>query len=191
MATTPLELEGLWWGDCRSTFHEEQKQLVYAERMGLRPEWNCGHPPQFDVSGQNIVDIGGGPVSLLLKARNLGSGTVWDPGEYPEWVQLRYATAGIVYQQRQGEDLVTKEGYDEAWVYNCLQHVEDPALVVHNARRAAKTIRFFEWIGFAAYEGHPHELSEIDLNRWLGATGFVAYVNENGAEGLAYYGVFS
>lgn len=189
-STSSLDLERLWWGDCRSTFHEEQKQLVYARGMGLRADWDCGHPPAFEMGGAGVVDIGGGPVSLLLKCTNLGSSVVVDPCAYPEWVLSRYDFSGIDYLQIPGEDLSVKDAYDEAWIYNCLQHVEDPQLVVHNALRAAKYLRIFEWINIEPYEGHPQVLRETDLNRWVGGHGTIAYVNDSGAEGLAYYGVF-
>ena len=179
-----------WWGDCTKSFHEEQKQLVYASRMGLRPNWSGAHPPTFDLMGRSIIDIGGGPVSLLLKCVNFSRATVIDPGAWPGWVLGRYAAAGIGYRRQRGEDFSVLSA-DEVWIYNTLQHVDDPEKVISKARECARTIRLFEWIGIPAYEGHPQELQREPLEEWLGAPGFVTEVNQDGAVGTAFYGVFA
>ena len=181
--------ENDWWGDCGNTWHEEQKQFAYAPRMGLRPEWSVAHPPQFDVGGRSVIDIGGGPVSILLKCVNKGRAVVADPGEFPQWTLDRYLACGIEYWRTNGEDI---EGYsfDEAWIYNVLQHVTDPAKVIAAARACAKTVRIFEWIDIPPYEGHPHMLTRQELELHLGAPGFVSQISEMGAVGRAFYGVF-
>lgn len=184
------DYETEFWGTCQSTLHEEQKQLVYASRMGLLASWHHAHPPVFSLGGRSVLDIGGGPVSLLLKCKDFSWATVVDPGRWPEWVHSRYATAGIGYRQQEGETLACAHA-DEAWSYNVLQHVRDPALVIEKMREHARTIRLFEWIDLPAYDGHPHTLSKDALEEWLGQTGFVSEVNEAGAIGRAFYGVFA
>jgi hypothetical protein len=179
-----------FWQDCANTFHEEQKQQVYASRMGLLASWYGAHPPSFDLQGRSVIDIGGGPVSLLLKCLNRGRAVVCDPAEYPNWVLARYAECEIEYWRIAGEDV---EGYsfDEAWIYNVLQHTRDPELVVGRALALARTIRIFEWIEIDPYPGHPHRLSKESLDEWLRAPGYTSKLDESGAVGKAYYGVFS
>lgn len=181
--------ETAWWSDCANTWHEEQKQFVYAARMGLRADWRGAHPPTFDLQGRSVIDIGGGPVSLLLKCVNRGRAVVADPGQFPDWVIQRYEHCIIEYWRTNGEDIA---GYtfDEAWIYNTLQHVIDPEQVIRVARELASTVRIFEWINIEPYPGHPHKLTKDSLDTWLGASGFVVNLNESGAVGLAYYGVF-
>lgn len=184
--------ESAWWGDCGNTFHEEQKQLVYAPRMGLRPFWGGAHPPTFDLLGASVVDLGGGPTSLLLKCVNRGGCVVIDPGKFPAWVAQRYEECGVMFWNGTAEGIDT-EGmahFDEAWIYNTLQHVEDPEKVISNAREVVSKIRIFEWIDVDPYDGHPHKLTEDSLNKWLGGTGFTVQLNESGCVGHAYYGVF-
>ncbi len=183
--------EANWWGTCGNTFHEEQKQLVYAPRMGLRPNWACAHPPEFDLMDRSVVDIGGGPASLLLKCINKGRAVVADPSVFPDWVIGRYEHCGIEYWRMEGES-PSLSGYtfDEAWIYNVLQHVTDPEQVIKNAQGVAGLIRIYEWIDIPAYEGHPHLLTRESLDEWLGGEGFVVELNESGAVGRAYYGVF-
>lgn len=181
-----------WWGDCINTFAEEAKQISYAHRMGIpytseRAKW-----PIYDLAGRSVIDIGGGPVSMLLKAVNGSRRTVADPGNYPDWTKLRYMVAGIELKQIKGEDISGVKEYDEAWIYNVLQHVDDPALIVANARRIASTVRLFEWVDLPPHPGHPHELTKASLEAWLGASGTVEEMNgENGCYGSAFYGVFT
>ena len=183
--------EAGWWQDCANTFHEEQKQLVYAPRMGLLPYWGVAHPPTFNLQGRSVIDIGGGPVSLLLKCVEKGRAVVADPSVFPDWVTARYEHCGIEYWRMEGESpSLADYSFDEAWIYNVLQHVRDPALVVARARGIAKNVRLFEWIDIPPYDGHPHLLTEDLLNQWVGGHGFTVHLDTDGAVGRAYYGVF-
>jgi hypothetical protein len=182
--------EAEFWGDCANTMHEEQKQLVYAPRMGLIPILGGAHPPTFNLKGHSVIDLGGGPVSLLLKCIDKGRAVVVDPGEWPQWVIDRYQHCGVEYWRQPAEE-VTGYSFDEAWIYNVLQHVKSPKLVIQRAQEIAEMVRIFEWIDIPAYEGHPHMLTEKGLNKWLKAEGFTVELNENGAVGRAYYGVYS
>ena len=178
------EFEKNYWGNCCNTFDEDQKHYVYGKLMGLeRVHYS------FDVYGASILDIGGGPSSMLLKTINLKSGKVVDPIEYPKWTVDRYAIKNIEVQIAAGED-INEEGWDEVWIYNCLQHAIDPEKIISLAKKSAKILRFFEWIDVPAHDGHPHELTEANLNSWIGRKGFVTQLAEQGCYGKAYYGSF-
>jgi len=182
--------ESDWWGDCSNTFGEETKQITYAHRMGLVNVPRDGHWPAYDLSGRSVVDIGGGPVSILLKTFNVTAPTVVDPCVYPKWVADRYGLAGITQLVQAGETLTAKRRWDEAWIYNVLQHVQDPEAVVDRALRVARVVRIFEWMFTPPHTGHPHTLFPHELDKWLHGTGATEEMNENGATGTAYYGVF-
>lgn len=179
---TALSYELAFWNDCLDTLEEENKQRVYARLMGI----------EGSLRGRSVVDIGGGPVSMLLKCRDRGECAVVDPliGDFPIWVRGRYREAGIAPINVYGEDLELGNTYDEAWIYNVLQHVKDPELVIKRARASAGLLRIFEWINIPAYEGHPHELYATDLDKWCGGKGMVLQLNETGCVGTAYVGVF-
>lgn len=190
MWTENQSFEAGWWGDCRNTYGEESKQLTYARAMGLIQTPHNGTPHSFDMENKSIIDIGGGPVSLLLKCRRVKRAKVVEPCKYPAWVWARYAAAGIEVSRVMGEE-VQDAGFDEAWIYNVLQHVEDPEKIIKNALRAAKVLRIFEWINVPPHEGHPHELKAEILDKWIGGAGYVGkLVNENGCTGDYYAGVF-
>ena len=65
------EFEKEYWGNCANTFDEDQKHYVYAKFMEL-PRMHYS----FDAKGKRILDIGGGPSSMLLKCINLAKGKV-------------------------------------------------------------------------------------------------------------------
>jgi hypothetical protein len=185
-----MDFEEDFWGNCCSTFEEELKQFVYAERMGIEVG-----KYDFNVHGKRILDIGGGPVSMLLKARNLRQGYVVDPLEYPVWTRNRYGLKGIAVYTARGEDadtLVLPHLLDEVWIYNCLQHTDDPEKIIANAKALAPVLRLFEWIDLPPHPGHPQELTEESLNRWIGLqAGQVAEFNGSGCFGRAFFGTFS
>lgn len=180
-----------WWGTCANTLGEEMKQLVYAHHMGLTFQEIDGRPYNIDLDGKVIIDIGGGPSSLLLKGIN-GKCIVIDPCDYPKWVAERYWQQNIEYIVQQGENVATEllESADEVWIYNVLQHTENPEKIIKLAK-LAKKIRIFEWIDAETNHAHPHLLTEEKLNSWLGGVGKVEKFNGlNGCYGKAYYGTF-
>lgn len=179
------EFEKDYWGDCCNTFDEDQKHYVYGRLMGLQQEHYS-----FNVHNKSILDIGGGPSSMLLKTKNLRKGKVIDPIVYPKWTMMRYFAKNIEVEICTGEDAI-EYGWDEVWIYNCMQHAIDPQKIIQNALLGAKVLRIFEWIDVPAHDGHPHELTENNLNEWIGAKGHVTELAESGCYGKAYYGVFS
>ena len=180
--------EAAYWGDCRNTLIEELKQLSYFKRLGLKETGMSHWRFTFDMEGKSVADVGGGPASFLLKCINV-QGRVIDPLPYPEWVYKRYDAAGIRYLRLPAEEW-QQPGFDEVWMYNVLQHVEDPELVMKNARRNGKLLRFFDWLDTPPHEGHPNTLTKELLDGWLGASGTTEIIDENDARGLCYYGVF-
>lgn len=183
------EFEKNWWSNCANTFGEEQKQQVYLRKMGLVSEWDYGHFPVYDMKGISVIDVGGGPVSPLLKCKNV-EGVVVDPCDYPKWVNERYIASGIKFIQCPAEDFETNRVYDEAWIMNCLQHTMDPEKIVKNMRSFSKVIRVFEWINEPISEGHPQLLTEEKLNNWFGGQGKVEQLNESGCHGTSWSGIF-
>lgn len=182
--------ESDWWGNCANTLTEDLKQMTYTRLMGLSFINHDGHLV-IDLKGKSIVDIGGGPTSILLKCINTKSPVVVDPCDYPQWTADRYKSARIEVLKLPGEELKdSKTVFDEVWIYNCLQHTQDPALIIENAKKIGKALRIFEWIDEATNEGHPHILTEDKLNEWIGQKGSVVQLSENECYGKAYYGSF-
>lgn len=189
-----------WHSNCINSLNEELKQLVYAEKMGLKRKPTPKTPYEFDLEDKVILDIGGGAYSLLLKCINIGYGSaVTDPlmNKYPDWVKNRYDTLKITTMSESGEsiyDALMAVQYrpiiDEIWIYNVLQHTQDPEKIIRNARRLGKIIRIFEWVDTPTNIGHIHTLTEENLNKWLDGQGRVEQVNQWRAVGKCFYGIF-
>lgn len=179
-----LTFERQWWGDCCNTFGEDSKHYTYARLMGLKQDW-----VYFVVGNKSILDIGGGPTSMLLKVYDLVKGKIYDPIDYPKWTVDRYNSKNIEVVVDYGEN-VDESGWDEVWIYNCLQHVTDPERIIKNALKSAKVLRIFEWVDIPPHEGHPHMLTEENLNKWIGQIGQTTLLNEGGCYGKAYHGCF-
>lgn len=185
-----------WWDTCANTYWEETKQLVYARHMGIMFQTDERGPYLIELGDKAVLDIGGGPVSMLLKASKNSRRTVADPCDYPAWVGERYKAQGIDYERIKGEDIdtITKDvNYDEVWLYNCLQHVDDPQKIIDNALAALKSggvFRIFEWINMPTNTAHPHSLTKEQLDEWIGQSGGTAHLSEAGCFGDAYFGAF-
>jgi hypothetical protein len=172
--------EADWWGDCCNTYGEETKQIAYAKVMGLDPgPWKGGaHWPVWDFSGLSVVDVGGGPSSMLLKARAHHS-VVVDPCPYPSWVEERYKAHGIIPVRETAEAYLggaPRDTYDVALCYNVLAHTFNPERICREMTRVAKTVRIFEWVDEPPHPGHPHELHADELAEWLGGNGEASHV---------------
>jgi 2-polyprenyl-3-methyl-5-hydroxy-6-metoxy-1,4-benzoquinol methylase len=184
------EWERSWWGKCTNTYGEEEKQLLYLNRMGFVGFHNNKSPYNFDLGGLSVLDIGGGPTSVLLKFVNF-KGTVADPCDYPQWVADRYALAGIEYIKQKGEDLDVSKFYDVVMIYNVLQHTEDPHKIIENALKISKMIKIFEWVNMGTNEGHPHSFTDTQLDSWLKGYGKVEHLDGiANCTGDCYYGTF-
>ena len=175
--------EQSWWerntAEFTNTLGEEMKQLGYAEVMGLDIDKTDGR--WIEGGNKSILDIGGGPTSLLLKVRGAKRRVVIDSMKLPDWVIQRYKGAGIDYCNMMAEDAEPdnwdKGFFDEVWFYNLLQHTDNPEKIVKNALSLAKRIRVFEWINTIKNIGHPHILTVTKLNEWFGAEGTVGEFN--------------
>ena len=188
-----LKFEESFWGDCTNTFSEEKKQFVYARYMGIQMvphEYTYYH-----TGNKKILDVGGGPVSLMLKALDLKNDSmVIDPIRYPQWCVDRYAMKGIRYIADYGENIrkhVPRGEFDEVWMYNCLQHVTDPSVIIDACKYAGSVLRIFEWIDIPPHDGHPQMLTKEKLDAWIGQEGHTVNVYENKCYGRAYYGAFT
>lgn len=188
------EYEADWWGTCANTFSEEVKQITYAHSMGLVnvPDSYTGRWPQYDMQGMSVLDIGGGPTSMLLKCINLGPSVVVDPCPYPGWTKSRYEDHGVQMVQVGGEEYLSGKIFDEVWIYNVLQHVEDPLKILATARAHSHLLRIFEWIDTPPTLGHPHMITKEMLDEFLGTDGTTEFFDgsSNGVHGFAYFGAY-
>lgn len=186
-----------FWQTPGAELGEQLKQLTYAKYLKLDFIHDGSSPYVIDKTGLNIIDIGGGPVSLLLKtiARRK---IVVDPCMYPAWSIARYNDNDIEFWNIDGEDIrVAKRQFNEVWMYNVLQHTTDPRKIFDNIHALLKkggTFRFLDWVDTPTNTAHPISLSYQELSQWLAEKYdqplIKTNINENGAIGTIAYGVF-
>jgi glycosyltransferase involved in cell wall biosynthesis/SAM-dependent methyltransferase len=154
------EYEHEWWRTMPEVRwpQEIRKQDTYARLMGL--------PPDLNMGTKTILDVGCGPVSMLLRATHGGAVGV-DPQLMSEETKAKYAAANVALHFGKAEDFEPGRRFDEGWIYNCLQHVDDPNKVMAMMLRSVDSVRIFEWIDTPPSEGHPHTLTSEHFDRWL------------------------
>lgn len=189
------EYERAWWSD-GNNYAESTKQLTYLHRMRLVNTPTNGKWPVYDMNGASVIDIGGGPESVLLRMVNASRRVVADPCHYADWVYARYEHCGIESLRTPGEDLDMMPGprplFDLAIGMNVLQHVASEAAaerIVRNARHLAREVRWFDWIDMPLSPGHSVSPTQELLESWFGATGTTEWMDENGCHGRAWYAV--
>ena len=184
------EWEANWHKDQQfNSYNEETKQYTYASKIGLDSyKINYYGIVGWDFGDKTVIDIGGSGQSILLKSKAKRK-VVVDPILPSDWMMLRYKEAGIEFIQAKAEDFVSEEVFDEALIYNVLQHVEDPEKIVKNILSFSKVVRTFEYIEAGISPGHIHNLTQNDMNSWFEGEGMIERLS-GAANGLVYYGVF-
>lgn len=177
--------------NCANSYNEETKQYSYASKMGLDKYLiNYYGIKSWDFGDKAVVDVGGGPYSMLLKSKAV-SMTVVDPCDYPNWVKVRYKECGVEYLQIPAEEMHFSTPVDIMLCYNVLQHTINPEEICKRMKLYAKQIHFFDWVDTPKAPGHPHTLTKNNLDQWLGGSGKVEQFAGNGLHGKGYYGVFT
>ena len=201
---TAQEHEAGYWGNCNSSvaWGEFVKHEMEAREMGLFSDYGdeCG---ELKMQGKSVLDIGGGPVSMTLRCYDAGQLVVVDPCKWPSCVLRRYDRHGINFLRAAGEDLdkcflSDDTKFDEVWMYNLLQHVQDPEKIIRNAMdRVSPTgcLRIFDWLYIPADVCHPHTLLPETILNWLAGTVIVKIslprLVEHGCNANAFVGIFT
>lgn len=177
----------------------------YAKYLGLEDEYliDKNHDfkyygsdyhkyPRYDLRGKSVVDLGGGPTSLLLRCTNFSEAIVVDPLPVPDSVKQRYKEKNIKLLQIPAEDFIYDKVYDEVWDYNCLHHVMDPVSILKNAMANCKTLRIYEILHTRIDPMHHYSFTKEYFDQILGPGGNAKdmYEPAPSPRGIGYYGVF-
>lgn len=173
-----------WWGlDWAPHWDDEiKKQDGYFRLIGF--------PDNRDFGTKRILDVGGGPISILQRS-NHGSPNGWsrsvDPIEVSDATRKRYQEAEVEFLNIKAEGMpapgfLTQEGvtaeavvFDEIWMYNLLQHTDDPHEIMRRMIACSKpgtVFRIFEWIDLGICPGHPQNLTEEMFAQHFGGADF-------------------
>lgn len=193
------EEELAFWQTPGAELGEQLKQLIYAKYIGINFIHDGSSPYVIDKTGLDILDVGGGPVSLLLKTIAKEK-VVVDPCNFDQWVRDRYTKNTIRYVRGEAEDMKYTGKFDIVLMYNVLQHTSDPAKIFANIYKALKkggTFHFLDWIDTPTNVAHPISLTFDEVYDFILKAGFKSptlvhtNINENNAVGTIVYGVFT
>lgn len=151
------------------TLIHTQPQFLDALMINADYFENVGMTLNF--SGLKVLDVGGGPVSILLRSNKgysefhdgFDEGVVIDPVKITDHQRMRYEYFDIKFIQDKAENITNyyKEKYfDECFIYNCLQHVEDPIKILDGVTQVSKKIRIAEPIYVPTDKCHLHTFTE-------------------------------
>lgn len=147
------QFERNWWGlNWQPNWDEElKKQETYFRLIGF--------PTDKDFGSKTILDVGCGPVSVLQRSKHGASRGV-DPLAVSDETRKRYADAGVEFLNVKAEDMPDDTEFDEVWLYNVLQHTDDPHAILRKVVKMGRVVRIFEWIDLGVCPGHPQNLTE-------------------------------
>lgn len=157
-----------WW---QTHAYQFPVEMLKTDRMARI--LNIPH----SLPNTSVLDVGCGPLSLLLRIPTaFGRSAALDPIDYSYInMEQQYAKMNIRRLIKKGEDLSRDDGFwDQAWCYNCLQHVQDPIKIIHNCLDVCNTFKIFEWM-HGVCDGHLWEISQQLIEHAVGSKGGWAY----------------
>lgn len=112
-----------------------------------------------------ILEIGPADFPALMFCENF-RGAIIEPMPSPFLSEI-CSRCNIALITRQVEIFHLPKS-DEIWLFNIMQHVQNPDEFVNKCKESAETIRFFEPIDQPTCEYHPHTFSKDDYVKWYG-----------------------
>ena len=119
--------------------------------------------------GKRILDVGGGPKSLLLNTVGAGFSVVMDPVDYLAYIpnlKELFDSKKIQFRCCTIEDSNRSENFDEVWCYNVLPHTSTPNEFLSSLILKVKDggiLRIMEPM-HEPYEHHPTKVTSDILN---------------------------
>lgn len=159
-----MSIDRTTWLDAQ---REERKFHVMRRDEGIR-HYKDTYRQYFkflgidnDLKGKEVAEVGPADFPALMTCYNRENSFIVEP--MPSEI---LQTFNIFVFQELAEDVDFSE-CDEVWLFNVLQHVVNPALIVENVKQA-KVVRFFEPINYGVDECHLHNLTLDMFYDWFG-----------------------
>jgi 2-polyprenyl-3-methyl-5-hydroxy-6-metoxy-1,4-benzoquinol methylase len=92
-----------------------------------------------DLRDKKIIEIGPGRIAGLLFCDNYQKSYIIEPTEYDDINHL-YEDKNLEIIKKTVEDIDLPQA-DEVWIFNLMQHVQDPDLLIEKCKKAANIIR--------------------------------------------------
>ena len=120
---------------------------------------------ETDQHGKTVLEIGPADFPALAYCQNY-QGIVIEPMQ-SDCLSLICETRDIQIINSPVEEADLPSA-DSCWIFNVLQHVIDPELLIAKCKEVSQVIRFFEPVDYGTCEYHPHTFSQRDFARWFG-----------------------
>jgi hypothetical protein len=120
---------------------------------------------EHNLNGKKIIEIGCANIPALHFCTNY-TGVIIEP--LPSDILQSLVKDMPVTLIKDPAEYVDLSGYDEVWLFNVLQHVIDPKLLVENMKKIAKCIRYFEPVNMGTCVHHPHGFTMDDFIELFG-----------------------
>lgn len=143
-----------------------------------------------DLKGKSVIEIGPGRISSLLFCENYSDSYIIEPTEY-EGIEHLYSDPKLHIIKKTAEEW-DFEKVDEVWLFNLLQHVQDPDLLISKCKKNSTIIRFFEPLDLPTDNEHPFTFNLNDFNEYFGeSVKIYKSIGEPGFHGAdCVYGVY-
>jgi hypothetical protein len=202
---TANEAESEYWQIYTCEVETLKSQEEYIDAMDIRSDFFHKPDNSLNMSGLNVLDVGGGPSSILLRTNKLrgnqhsgvNTGVVIDPLVITDHQKLRYDYFGINFIQDLSENIdkyYSEKGFfDECFIYNCLQHVVDPIEILDKISYISKKIRIAEPLNIPIDNLHLHSFNENYFNDYFKEEKFKTIKTDIKKIGSCYHyvGIFS
>jgi hypothetical protein len=133
--------------------HYAKSYRQYFEHVGINP----------DVTGKVIAEIGPADIPGLYYCQGTDKSFVVEP--MPSDI---LPTLGVKVRKAKAEN-VDYSKVDEVWLFNVLQHVQDPEKIVQKVKKA-KRVRWFEPVDQGTDACHLHNLTHEMFIEWFGVS---------------------
>lgn len=157
--------------EAERTFHSESFEDGYNHYMESYQYYRTHLQINPNLEGKNICEIGPADFPALAYCLNPGAKCVIIeplPSEY-----LKRFNIPIITDPAEDAEY----NVDEVWLFNVLQHVINPYLIVERAKKQSKVIKFFEPINYGVNDPHPWNLTMEMFQEWF--PGSVKYYPPN------------
>jgi hypothetical protein len=119
-----------------------------------------------NLSGKSVVEIGPARIAGLLFCTNYSKSYIIEPTPY-EGIDYLYENKNIEIIKEKAESC-NFPYVDEVWIFNLMQHVQDPDKLIEICKKHSKIIKFFEPIDLPTNNEHPYSFSLEDYKNYFG-----------------------
>lgn len=124
-----------------------------------------------DLHGLHVIEIGPADFPALYFCENY-NGVIVEPmpSDHLRTICENKGIRLIVEPFEVSEIVLEPAQTVEVWLFNVMQHVQDPDVFIARCKMLADRIRFFEPINQPITTYHPHTFTKEDFEKWFPGT---------------------